>query len=124
MGLSEISTSPGLPDTQKSLEASSPKGSSLHKPPPYSSVRKSLKVCLDTAQEHSNRIWFYPGAPNLGSPLLSVGGWNVYHAGIEWMKADEKHNDGKQRTKAVLLLAFRAVHPLKVTGESRVHPSA
>jgi hypothetical protein len=36
------------------------------------------------------------------------------------MKADEKYNDGKQRTKAVLRLAFQAVHPRKVVGERQL----
>lgn len=122
MGLSEINASPGLPDTQKSPEASSSKGSILHKPPPYSFVRKFPRLGSDTAQGTLKLgLVLNSEGPNLGSPLLSVGGWNVHHAGIEWMKADEKYNDGKQRTKAVLRLAFQAVHPRKVVGECQLH---
>lgn len=64
--------------------------------------------------------YHFPGAGYLGQLLLTVGGWNFYHAGIEWTKADLPgvyYETEAYQTRAVLLLAMQAVHPNKTTCE-------
>jgi hypothetical protein len=63
------------------------------------------------------------GAEDLGQPLLTVEGWNFYHAGIQWTKVLPHENYAIQphQTRAVLLLAIQAVHPTKIAGELSAH---
>lgn len=120
MEQSDMDTLPDSPETPKPLEQPLSKGLSLEKPPSYSSIGKR-RVChlrheVRRAEDSRN----LSGAPKLGSPLLSVGGWNIYHAGIEWMKSNQYWNN-QRPTKAVLLLAIQAVHPRIVLGKSTAH---
>jgi hypothetical protein len=64
------------------------------------------------------------GGSDLGTPLLSIGDWNIYHAGIRWRVIREGGGEGvirKLYANADLLLAFEAADPLKVLGQSVEH---
>lgn len=86
-------------------------------------LRVSLQNLAWIARAYKSERFDTLGGSDLGSPLLSVGDWNIYHAGIRWRKGSEGCGGViyKRYMNADLLLAFQAVDPLKALGQSFKH---